>query len=107
MTMPMSTRTTRISMRVMPRTALREWNDCFIFMEYLLRDPLDAHLLYKFAHAHDAQQNGKHDASDHHRQAEDEHRLQDGQESLDRHLNLAIVDLGNAIEHFLEPSRLF
>ncbi len=36
---------------------------------------------------------------------EDQRRLEYREKALDRHLHFAVVDVGDAVEHFLEPAR--
>ena len=65
---------------------------------------LDASLPREFGHAQDAQQDRQHDPADENRQAEDQRRLENRQEPLDGHLHLAVVDIRDPCQHFLEAA---
>src|SRR5579864_5283875 len=114
MTMPSRTSTTRISIRVMPRELRAVPNSpCagFVFIASSPSSPrrlgpLDAASGDKFAHAEQAEQNRQHDAEDEHGKPEDQHRLEDGEETLDCQLHLAVIDVGNAAQHLLQSTRL-
>src|SRR5437870_12344021 len=98
MTMPISVSTTRISIRVIPRTLAdvhtRQRDSgraaarpCMITSPRPKRAGwLDAASSDKFAHPHDAEQNREHDATDHHREAQDEHGLEHAEKALERML---------------------
>src|SRR5450755_1427775 len=117
MTMPIRVSTTRISISVIPRIAATrletfgratsrcEWF-CMITLSPGQRRPdrLDSASDGKFAHSHDAKQNREHDSTDKHRESEYQHRLENREKTLHRDLYLAVVDLGDAVEHLLESA---
>src|SRR5438309_11930641 len=99
-TIPRITSTTRISIRVMPDTCLRERFIClkrpfawwraaaaFFGARSELLEPLRHVSADEFGHSHDAQENREHDAAHEHREPEDQRRLQDRQEALDGDLH--------------------
>src|SRR5450759_712720 len=67
-------------------------------------DGLDGSSDDKFAHTHDTEENSEHDSADEHREAEDQRRLEHGEKTLHRDLYFAVVDLGDTVEHLLEPT---
>src|SRR5437773_5999077 len=115
MTMAIKVRTTRISIRVMPRiratpeTDRRATSRCeYVCMVTLSPghgrpDGLDGSSDGKFAHSDDAKENREHDSANKHREAENQRRLEHGEHALYRDLHFAVVDLGDAVEHLLEP----
>src|SRR5437762_9808931 len=119
MTMPMSVRTTRISIKVIPRAradvpsrhrdigrvAVKR---CMITSPRPMQaEFLDAALPDKFAHSHDAQKYREHDSANEHGKPEYQRGLEHGEKALDGNLHLAVVDLGNSIEHLLQAARFF
>src|SRR4029079_15824997 len=91
-TTPISTSTTRISISVMPRECRRRivWSRIVfpsIRLAQFLRAKRQASrglvpfLLHKFAHSHHTQQDGEHDAADHHGETEDQRGLENGEKA--------------------------
>src|SRR5947207_10759277 len=117
-TTPIKTSTTRISIRVIPDSCLR---DRFIF---ILQRPYacSAAMLSRmfssggadrivrqvsadeFAHPHHAEQDREHDSADQHGETEDHRRLEDREEALDGDLHLAVVDVRDADQHFFQTA---
>src|SRR5437870_1323238 len=113
MTIPISTSTTRISIRVMPRDR-RARVETPALVSILISvpsppavrsRPLDAPSYDKFAHRHHAHEDRKHDPANENSEAQDQHRLKHGKKAAHRHLHLAVVYIGDAMEHLLKPAR--
>src|ERR1700682_5640735 len=67
-------------------------------------DRLDSSSSDKFAHSHDPKEYREHDSADKDRESEYQRRLEHCEKALHRDLHFAVVDLGNAVEHLLEPA---
>src|ERR1700694_441073 len=116
MTMPMSVSTTRISIKVIPcaradvRARQRDTRRAAV-KRCMITSPrpmqaefLDAALSDKFAHSHDPEKYREYDPADEHGETEYQSGLEHRKKALDGNLTLAVVNLGDSIEHLLETA---